>query len=141
MTLIVLSLPSSQSCCFSLFHVITYKYLGVEVDQSLTWSAHVNKIAKKISGVIGVLRRVRHLVPNHTLITMYNSLVLPYFDYCSIEWGNCGEGMCNRLQTQKTELNRAARVVTSSSYDRRSVEILDELGWDTKEMAISHNNV
>ena len=108
----------------------TYKYLGVEVDQSLTWSAHVDKIAKKISGGIGVLRRVKHLVTNHTLITMYNSLVLPYYDYCSIVWGSCRERMCNRLQTLQ---NRAARVVTSSSYDRRSVEILDELGWDNLE--------
>ena len=38
--------------------------------------------------------------------------------------------MRNRLQTLQ---NRAARVVTSSSYDRRSVEILDELGWDNLE--------
>ena len=38
--------------------------------------------------------------------------------------------MCNRLQTLQ---NRAVRVVTSSSYDRRSVEILDELGWDNLE--------
>ena len=38
--------------------------------------------------------------------------------------------MCNRLQTLQ---NRAARVVTSSSYHRRSVEILDELGWDNLE--------
>ena len=33
----------------------------------------------------------------------------------------------------KTKQNRAAQVVTSSSYDRRSVEILDELGWDNLE--------
>ena len=38
--------------------------------------------------------------------------------------------MRNRPQTLQ---NRAARVVTSSSYDRRSVEILDELGWDNLE--------
>ena len=42
----------------------------VEVDQSLTWSVHVDKIDKKISGRIEVLKRVRHLVPNHILITM-----------------------------------------------------------------------
>ena len=35
--------------------------------------------------------------------------------------------MRNRLQTLQ---NRAARVVTSSSYDWRSAEILDELGWE-----------
>ena len=33
----------------------------------------------------------------------------------------------------KTKENRAARVVSSSSYDRRSVEILYELGWDNLE--------
>ena len=59
---------------------------------------------------------------------MFKSIVLwSYFDYCSKVWGSCGEGMRNRLQTLQ---NRAARVVTSSSYDRRSAEILDELGWD-----------
>ena len=36
-------------------------------------------------------------------------------------------------RTLQTLQNRAARVVTSSSYDRRSVEILDELGWDNLE--------
>ena len=107
-----------------------YKYHGVEIDQSLTWRDHVDKIAKKASGGIGVLRCVRHLIPYHTLITMFKSIVLSYFDYCSIVWGSCGEGMRNRLQTLQ---NRAARVVTSSSYDRRSVEILDELGWDNLE--------
>ena len=61
---------------------------------------------------------------------MFKCTELPYFDYCSIVWGSCGEGMRNRLQTLQ---NRAARVVTSSSYDRRSVEILDELGWDNLE--------
>ena len=86
-----------------------YKYHGVEIDQSLTWRDHVDKIAKKASGGIEVLRCVRHLIPYHTLITMFKSIVLPYFDYCSVVWGSCGEGMRNRLQTLQ---NRAARVVT-----------------------------
>lgn len=55
--------------------------LGVEIDQSLTWRDHVDKIANP--GGIDVLRRVRHLIPYDTLITMYSSLVLPYFDYGS----------------------------------------------------------
>ena len=61
---------------------------------------------------------------------MFKSIVLPFFDYCSTVLGSCGEGMRNRLQTLQ---NRAARVVTSSSYDRRSVKMLDELGWDNLE--------
>ena len=40
--------------------------------------------------------------------------------YCSIMWGSCWE-------------NRAPRMITFSSCDRRSVEILDEIGWDNLE--------
>ena len=108
----------------------SYKYLGVEIDQSLTWRDHVDNIAKKASGGIGALRRVRHLIPHETLITVYSSLVLPYFDYCSTVWGSCGRGMCDRLQVLQ---NRASRILTFSNYGRRSVEILDELGWDNLE--------
>ena len=61
---------------------------------------------------------------------MYSSLVLPYFDYGSTVWGSCERGMCDRLQVLQ---NRASRVLTLSNYDRRSVEILDELGWDNLE--------
>ena len=57
-----------------------YNHLGVEIDQSLTWRDHVNNIAKKASGGIRALRRVRHLIPRET-ITMYSSLVQPYFEY------------------------------------------------------------
>ena len=69
----------------------------------------LNKLSYLI--LSGVLRCVRHLIPYHTLITIFKSIVLPYFDYCSIVWGSCGEGILrNRLQTLQ---NRA-----------------DELGWD-----------
>lgn len=108
-----------------------YKYLGVEIDDSLTWKDHICKISKKISGGIGALKRVRQLVPFKLLLTMYNSLVLPYFDYCSAVWGSCGRGFSDTLQKLQ---NRAARVVTFSSYNRQSTELLDELKWDNLEI-------
>ena len=108
----------------------TYKYLGVEIDESLTWGHQIEKILKIVSGAIGALRRVRHLLPQETLISMYNSLVLPYFDYCSTVWETCGKGMTDKLQTLQ---NRAARVITSSNYEIRSVEILKKLNWENLE--------
>ena len=87
------------------------------------------------SGGIGALRRVRHLIPRETLITMYImyiSLVLPYFDYCSTVWGSRWRGMFDRLQVLQNWAS--SRVLTLLNYDRRSVEpILDELGWDNLE--------
>ena len=48
------------------------------------------------------------------------------FDYCSIVWGNCGKTLSERLQKLQ---NRAARILTSSSYDADARYLLQQLGW------------
>ena len=48
---------------------------------------------------------------------MYNALVMPYF---------ISKGLAEKLQ--KTQ-NRAARILTFSSYEVRSSVLLDELAW------------
>ena len=60
----------------------------------------------------------------------YNALITPYFDYCDIVWGNCNKGLSDRLQKLQ---NRAARVITQSDYEIRSVDILQTLKWDNLE--------
>ena len=50
----------------------------------------------------------------------------PHFDYCSIVWGNCGKTLSERLQKLQ---NRAARILTSSSYDADARYLLQQLGW------------
>ena len=47
-------------------------------------------------------------------------------DYCSIVWGNCGKTLSERLQKLQ---NRAARILTSSSYDADARYLLQQLGW------------
>ena len=39
------------------------KYLGVLLDSHLTWKYHIDNVALKISRIIGVIARLRHLVP------------------------------------------------------------------------------
>ena len=52
----------------------------------------------------------------------------PYFDYCSPLWDNCGSGLREKLQRLQ---NRAARVLTGSTLDIRSVDALNMLGWES----------
>ena len=61
---------------------------------------------------------------------MYNTLIAPYFDYCSSVWGCIGK--CQSKRLQKLE-NRAARIITNSSYATPSSSLLCDLGWDTLE--------
>ena len=53
-------------------------------------------------------------------------MVLPYFDYCCLVWDNCSDYFIEKLQRLQ---NRAARVITSRSYEIRSNEVLLELNW------------
>ncbi len=77
-----------------------------------------NNQCAKISKNIALLRRAKRFLTENALITMYNSLVLPHFTYCSTVWYN-GHITQLTIKLQK----RAARVITNSEYDIRSTEI------------------
>ena len=55
-------------------------------------------------------------------------MVQPYFDYCLPLWDNCDKVLQDKLQKFQ---NRAARIITGASYDVRSADMLDTLGWKT----------
>ena len=75
-----------------------------------------------------MLRFCKSFVSQDTLKMIYNALILPHFDYCSLVWSNCSETL--KLNLQKLQ-NRAARVITGDNYDVRSKQILLKLGWKT----------
>ena len=100
------------------------KSLGVHIDYSLTWRPHIDAISNKISAALAVLRRVSPIVPLKTRQKLYNARVMPYFNYCSPVWGNIGEGLSDK-RLQKLQ-NRAAIIVTFSSYENHSSDLLDE---------------
>ena len=53
----------------------------------MTWGDHVEAISTKINQRLGLLKRIRHLLPLETRTTLYNSLVCPLFDYADTIWG------------------------------------------------------
>ena len=83
-------------------------------------------IIPKILKCIRMLRELRTLISTKHLVSFYQAMVLSYFDYCSVVWGNCGIVLKNKLQTLQ---NRAARIITRYGYEVRSSEILSSLGW------------
>ena len=53
------------------------KTLGVIVDDQLKWNAH-STVATKVSKGIGMIRRMKAFVPQSTLISVYNAIILPH---------------------------------------------------------------
>ena len=102
------------------------KTLGVIIDDQLKWNAHIDNVVTKVSKAIGMIRRMKIFVSQSTLISVYNAIVQPHFDYCSLVWDIGNVYSLEKLQKMQ---NRAARVITGRSYEVRSKTILQELGW------------
>ena len=102
------------------------KSLGLIIDDNLNWKNHINAICKKISSGIGALKRVRRFIRKDTAEKVYNSLIEPYFNYCSPVWDGIGSHLSSKLQKLQ---NRAARVIAERSYEPPSSDLLEELNW------------
>ena len=53
------------------------KYLGVLIDQNLSWKYHIDSIVTKICKNVGLIAKLRHSVPRSILLNIYKSLVHP----------------------------------------------------------------
>lgn len=120
------SMPSLIINDIAVKQVSHTKSLGVHIDENLSWNVHIDKLCKKVASGIGALKRIRRFVDISTLQLIYNSLVQPYFDYCSVVWDSCGSILTEKIQKLQ---NRAARVLTSADYDTNVDYLLEELGW------------
>ena len=78
------------------------------------WKSNSENICKKITAGICAIRRVKPFVDKDTLISIYNAIVRPYFDYCCEVWDVFGESQSKRLQKLQ---NRAARIILNMSND------------------------
>ena len=80
------------------------KTLGITVDQHLSWKSNTDIICKKITAGISAIRRIKPFVEKETLISIYNAIVRPYFNYCCEVWDVFNETQSKRLQKLQIEL-------------------------------------
>ena len=89
------------------------KFLGVLIDECLTWKNHIDCISKTISRNIGVMNKLKHYIPYRILHTLYCTLISPYLNYGILIWGNTCKSYLDKLvKLQKWAL----RTITNSHY-------------------------
>ena len=88
--------------------------LGIYIDQNLSWSKHVDEIAKTISSGIGALKRLRPFISEETAMLLYRTLIEPH----SITAELCGRSKYR------------IRVITKSDFYSSATTLRTSLGWD-----------
>ena len=93
--------------------VSTAKFLGIIIDENLTWKSHIDNVCKLCSRNLGVMNKVKHFLPKTSLYQLYCSFILPYLSYGILLWGNATKTYITKLlKIQK----RAIRIISNSSY-------------------------
>ena len=65
-------------------YVNHFKLLGVTIDSNLTWNIQTTNVCKKISSRIGLIRRLKNVLPSHTVHNLYYALIQSNIDYDSM---------------------------------------------------------
>ena len=60
------------------------KHLGLYLDEKLNFNHHINVKISKANKGIGIIKRLSHILPRKSLITIYKSFTRPHLDYCDV---------------------------------------------------------
>ena len=62
------------------------KFLGVYIDDHLTWKHHLGYVCKQIVKSIGIIFKSRFFPSSTTKLTLYDTLIYPHIVYCNSAW-------------------------------------------------------
>ena len=102
------------------------KFLGVYIDQHLTWKTHVNFIAAKISKSIELLNKAKYYLPSKSLLTLYYALIYPYLTYCNLIWASTYVTNLQRIYLQQKRA-RIVRAISKADYKASSKPLFANL--------------
>lgn len=106
--------------CPILNKVSSTKYLGVMMDQKLTWYSQIEVLSTRIRKLIWIFKILRHVAPPMLLNKIYSALAESILRYCAPVWGGAAK-------TKFIEVERAQRslfkVMFFKSY-RYSTDLL-----------------
>ena len=80
------------------------KFLGVIIDDKLTFDRHIVYTKNKISKGLGIIIKARKYLNRESLLKLYNCFVFPYLTYCVEVWGNTAENIWTLLLKYKRKL-------------------------------------
>ena len=107
------------------------KYLGITINNKLSWNNHIDNTCTKANSSIGFLRRNFQISQEHIKTNVYNTLVRPQVEYAAAVWDPyTGENIHKLEMVQR----RAARYVCNNYIQMASVTgMLQKLGWRSLE--------
>ena len=89
------------------------KYLGVLMDEHLTWKNQIISVSKKISRGVGILSKLKNFMGVELLKSIYYCLVYSHLSYGIEAWGSASAVDLNKILVLQ---KKAVRIMSGSQY-------------------------
>ena len=114
------------------------KFLSVILNENLTWTDHVKVVLNKTSKNIGICKKLSFILPSAVVKTLYNSLIKPYIEYCSIAWA---VHRTVQIDVLYRILKKCLRMLTNSNRKAHAAPLFKQMNildvYDINKLKIS----
>ena len=101
----------------------SFKFLGIHLDETLSFKQHISKVCTKISRSNYIISKVKNILPRYSLLTLYSSIVQSHLNYGLHIWGSSVSiGKLIRLQ------KKSIRIITNSPYKSHTEPLFKRTG-------------
>ena len=108
------------------------------LSEDLTWNEHLKALLSKVNKNFGVLCKLSYILPSCIINMLYNSVILPYTDYCNIVWATHPSTLLDKLyRIQK----KSVCILTSSDRKAHAAPLFRQIGilkvYDVNKLQIA----
>ena len=97
-----------------------FNFLGFVLQFNLKWKYHANNVSKKLNKILGIMNKLKHVLPTEAMMHIYNSLFLPHVNYGLFLWGWESKFISKSLK-------RAVRIISKSPYNAHTQMLFKNL--------------
>ena len=83
------------------------RFLGVIVDDKLSWAPHIRTLKTKMSRYVGIMYKIKSSLPIQARLQIFHSFVQSHNNYCSLVWGFASRSNIESLFVNQKKAMRA----------------------------------
>lgn len=115
-----------SSCnCSLITRARSIKYLGIEIDENLSFKEHITNLAKRVRKLIYVMGALRASASEQVLRLVYGALCESILSYCIVVWG--GAGVTAMIEVERAQ-RAVLKVMYKLPYRYPTIDLYSELG-------------
>ena len=121
---IPLRLPSLFINGINIKRETTMKFLGILLDENMTWRNHIASIESKVSKNLGILYKARTYLNINSTKQLYFSFIHSYLSYGNIAWASTNKSKLNTLHRRQ---KHASRIIYFKDKNTHAKPLLKKL--------------